>query len=90
MQNKQAKIHHLKGKPKPINPTNHSLAHTESAKGLHELPLNAPNFISHLSRPILIRYIDPRLVPIFKEFNELKTKCQEIALTAKGKSVDEV
>lgn len=27
-----------------------------------------------MSKPILIRYIDPRLVPIFKEFNGMTVK----------------
>ncbi len=69
MQNKQAKIHQLKGKPKAKDPLNPTLMHAESAKGLHELTVDYPHLRSHLSRPILIRYIDPRLVPIFKEFN---------------------
>jgi hypothetical protein len=77
MENKTPRIHQLKGKSKlNLHPT--TLAH-QNSKELFEVPQNIPQIRYQTSKPILIRYIDPRLVPIFKELNSLTTKCQEIA-----------
>jgi hypothetical protein len=77
MDTKNIKIHQLKGKSKQNPQPNPTLSHKNS-KELIEVSQNVIKIDRHYSKPILIRYIDPRLVPIFKEFNTLTTKCQQI------------
>lgn len=65
MENKPVKIHQLKGRPKPVEPVFGGLVSKPSME-IKEACTNIPKV---MSKPILIRYIDPRLVPIFKELN---------------------
>ena len=62
MENKSVKIHQLKGRAKVTEPVSATLASTPSVE-IKEACTNIPKI---MSKPILIRYIDPRLVPIFK------------------------
>lgn len=65
MENKPIKIHQLKGKSKVTEPAFGTLVSKPSME-IKEACTNIPKV---MSKPILIRYIDPRLVPIFKELN---------------------
>lgn len=65
MESKAAKIHQLKGRAKAAEPIFATLASKPSME-IKEACTNIPKI---MSKPILIRYIDPRLVPIFKELN---------------------
>lgn len=65
MENRPVKIHQLKGRPKVAEPVFGGLVSKPSME-IKEACTNIPKV---MSKPILIRYIDPRLVPIFKELN---------------------
>jgi len=61
-QDKHIKIHQLKGKPK----TNNNEKPTYKCnQQLREVSLNSKE-VYPMTKPIIIRYIDPRLVPLFQ------------------------
>ena len=77
MENKPPRILQLGGKsrshlhqPAPVR---------QNSRELVELGQNWPMTSYHSSKPILIRYIDPRLVPIFKELSSITSQYQLIA-----------
>ncbi len=80
MENKPPRILQLGGKSRthlhPTGPVRHH------SRELVEMGQNYPVMSYQANRPILIRYIDPRLVPIFKELNSLTSQCQLIAQEA--------
>jgi hypothetical protein len=80
MENKPPRILQLGGKSRPhLHPT---VPVRQNSRELVEVGQNLPVMSYHASRPILIRYIDPRLVPIFKELTSLTSQCQLIAQEA--------
>lgn len=68
------KIHPLRGKAKPCAVAAKYLPASQT----HHRELSEISNVTHvgkLTKPILFRYIDPRLVPLFKELNTLTHKC---------------
>jgi hypothetical protein len=74
---KNVKIHQLKGKPKPFADKQNVLSSPKNQNINIFSKLNAPG--TRVTAPILIRYIDPKLVPLFRELGNLTERYSEIA-----------